>query len=141
MVERIWDPSGKFAGGDLSSSQYWSVEVSTRQHTLGCFAVFLRQPKERVSDLSNDEAQNLPVVLRRVETALMSHTLFRPDRFNYLQIGNALHHLHPRYARPRIFAGREWTDASYGMPPIWTFKDLNEALSAEIRQAILQHLP
>jgi len=121
------------------------VEVSTCQHTRGCFAVFLRQPKERTSNLSNDEAQDLPVVLRRVETALLSNAFFRPDSFNYLQLGNALHNLHfhriPRYAQLRVFVGREWIDSSFSMPPLWTFEDVNKELRAEIRQAILQHLP
>lgn len=54
----------------------------------------------------------------RVTTGLRS--LFQPDQFNYAFLMNvdAQVHLHviPRYAAPRTWRGREFTDAHWGRP-------------------------
>jgi len=68
----------------------------------------------------------------------------KPDRFNYLQMGNALPHLHfhaiPRYASPRIFINKEWVDETYGHPPKWSNKRVETNVIVSIRNSFLQQL-
>jgi diadenosine tetraphosphate (Ap4A) HIT family hydrolase len=77
-----------------------------------------------------------------MEEVLTSSSTFRPDRFNYLQMGNALHHLHvhgiPRYATPREYGGRIWTDETFGHPPRWSTVEVPYELVSTLRKDIGQ---
>ena len=76
------------------------------------------------------------------EDALLASPDFKPDRFNYLQLGNSLHQLHfhgiPRYSSPRIFAGKKWIDERYGTTPVIIPKDQEstEDLVRQIRDTL-----
>ncbi len=83
-------------------------------------------------------------VMREIEEVLQKIEVFKPDRFNYWQMGNNLHHLHfhgiPRYKTARFFAGYKWVDKSWGTIPIWSRKDVKEKLVIKIRDKIKEVL-
>lgn len=118
--------------------------MSYRQHTIGCFIVFCKRAVERISELTPEEVNELPAVLKEIEEALTKNEIFKPDRFNYWQMGNGLHQLHihgfPRYAKTRFFKGREWIDATFGHPPAWSKEEVNSELVADLREAIKPYL-
>ena len=144
MVNRIWDKKNKYTQGFLKEYQYWALEVSYRQHTLGSYIVFCKREIEKISELTSEEILELGVVMREIENTLLNINSFKPDRFNYLQLGNNLHTLHfhgiPRYKEPRIFAGKKWTDKTWGHPPIWSKKDKPDDLVTKIRDTIKPYL-
>lgn len=138
---RHWDPKGRYADSYIKCYEHWCLEVSYMQHTLGCFALFSRHKVERLSELSGAALAELADVNREIETALGSGQTFQPDRYNYLQLGNVLHHLHihgvPRYVAPRFAFGREWKDNSFGAPPMWLSDDVEVELVVSIRDEII----
>ena len=140
VAERPWDPLRKYEGALLKVYDHWCIEISFRQHTPGSFTIFSRHSVERYSQLSPAALSEFAVVTGEIETALTSCSAFRPDRFNYLQMGNALHHLHvhgiPRYAVPRIYADREWRDETYGDPPVWSTSEVSYELVSTLRKDI-----
>lgn len=144
MVNRFWDKENKYAQGFLKEFKHWVWEVSYRQHTLGSFILFAKRSVERISDLTREELISLGMVMKEVEETLGQIEIFRPDRFNYWQMGNQLHHLHihgiPRYERPRNFMNREWVDETWGRLPVWKKADDSEELIKAIRDAIRPHL-
>lgn len=144
MISRIWDQNNNYTEGYLKSYKYWTVEISYRQHTLGCFIIFLNRFAERISDVTKEEIEELPMVMKEIENALTSISELQPQRFNYLQLGNAVNHLHihgiPRYDKPREFLGREWIDPTYGKPPTWTYNNEEHEAVAKIKELILPHL-
>jgi diadenosine tetraphosphate (Ap4A) HIT family hydrolase len=127
MNLRIWDPENIYSEGFLKEYRHWVVEVSFRQHTLGCFIIFAKRKIEKITELEEDELIELKRVMKDMETTLLNTEEFKPDRFNYLQMGNGLHHLHfhgiPRYASPRTFQGHTWIDETWGHPPKWSKED------------------
>lgn len=139
-MNRFWDKEGKYKDGFLKEYQYWSLEVSSRQHTLGCFIIFCKRPIEKISELQKEEVVELGLVMRNIEKALLKNPIFKPDRFNYLQLGNALHNLHfhgiPRYKSERIFLGEIWRDETFGHPSIWSNEEVNAELVLEIKKEI-----
>jgi diadenosine tetraphosphate (Ap4A) HIT family hydrolase len=144
MILRPWDPENLYPGGVLKEYEHWVLEVSYRQHTLGSFIIFARREVERISDLEQMEIVTLRYVMRAIEVALTEAPEFHPDRFNYWQMGNALHRLHvhgiPRYQTPREFAGKTWTDTTWGSVPIWSKSNVDQALVESIRKALVPHI-
>ncbi|OIP58024.1 MAG: hypothetical protein COX79_03465 [Candidatus Levybacteria bacterium CG_4_10_14_0_2_um_filter_36_16] len=143
-MHRFWDKEGKYRDGFLKDYQYWSLEVSFRQHTLGCFIIFCKRPIEKISELKDKELIELGLVMKKIEDALLKNPTFKPERFNYLQLGNALHNLHfhgiPRYKTKRDFAGKIWKDETFGHPPIWSDEEVNAELVLEIKKEIEKFL-
>ena len=143
MVKRDWDPKNKYKDGFLKEYDHWIVEVSFRQHTLGSFIIFAKRYVEKISDLYEYEIIELKEVMKDMETALSQNLDFRPSRFNYLQMGNALHSLHfhgiPRYMSPRKFQNKIWTDTTWGHPPVWSTTEVEKDLVMEIKKSILQY--
>lgn len=141
---RSWDTKGTYIDGFVKEYTHWVLEVSFRQHTLGFFIIFAKRDIENISDLHDDEISELPKVMREFETTLLKIPELTPDRFNYLQLGNGLHHLHfhaiPRYASPRNFDGKEWVDVAYGHPPIWSEHEVDRVLVIKIKKLFLQEL-
>lgn len=127
---RIWDPSNKYKNAHIKSFTYWTWELSYRQHTLGSFIIFLNRKTQKISELHTDEIKELPKVMAEIEDMYARIPILIPDRINYLQLGNKLHHLHfhgiPRYQSPRNFLNKVYIDISYGMPPIWSTQDVND---------------
>src|SRR3990172_2932126 len=144
MDFRIWDPEGKYKEGFLKEYNHWVLELSFRQHTLGCFIIFAKRKVERMSKLDNSELIELRYVMSTIEEALSSVEAFKPDRFNYLQLGNKLHNLHihgvPRYKNEREFDGEIWVDRSWGSPPVWSSKEISTDLIKSLKKEIMQHL-
>jgi diadenosine tetraphosphate (Ap4A) HIT family hydrolase len=145
MLNRIWDSEGKYNEGLLKEYEHWVLEVSYRQHTLGCYIIFAKRSVEKISDLHDDEIIELKHVMKAIESTLSTIQEFKPDRFNYMQMGNALHHLHfhgiPRYASERTFSERLWIDKTWGKPPIWNNMNENPELIREIKNSIKHLLP
>jgi len=144
MILRIWDLEGKYKEAFVKEYNHWVLEVSFRQHTLGCFIIFAKRKVERISDLADKEIIELKGVMKELETTLSMMENFRPDRFNYLQMGNSLHNLHfhaiPRYASPRNFYNKEWKDETFGHPPLWTRTEVDKELVLMIKEVFLQQL-
>ncbi len=144
MSTRIWDPEGKYKEFFVKEYRHWVLDVSGRQHTLGCFIIFAKRKVERISELTNDEIIELKFVMKELETILSKINNFKPDRFNYLQMGNALHHLHfhaiPRYQSPRQFLGHEWVDTTFGHPPIWSKVQIDMEVISKIKNKFLTEL-
>lgn len=145
MPNRLWDKNNKYTEGFLKEYRHWVLEVSYHQHTLGCYIIFAKRPVERISELETQEVDELKDVMGEIEATLSKIDMFRPDRFNYFQMGNGLHHLHfhgiPRYASGRTFDGKEWIDTTWGNVPIWSQNDENHELVARVRDAIRPYLP
>lgn len=143
-MKRIWDKENKYLGGLVKEFDHWVWEVSYRQHTLGCFILFAKRSVERISELRPKELISLGGVMREVEDALSKIKVFRPDRFNYWQMGNGLPHLHfhgfPRYEKPRYFDGKKWIDKTWGTVPMWLRKDVSRSLVEKIKEEIVFHL-
>lgn len=144
MSIRIWDKEDRYKDGFVKEYNSWILEVSFRQHTLGCFIIFAKRSVERISELENDEIIELKTVMSELEATLSKIEDFKPDRFNYLQMGNALHHLHfhaiPRYASPRNFNGKTWIDETFGHPPVWSKIEVDKELALKIKEVFLQQL-
>lgn len=144
MSLRIWDTKGKYKDGFVKEYTHWILEVSFRQHTLGCFIIFAKRNVEKISDLSNEEIIELRDVTEELEATLSNIEQFKPDRFNYLQMGNALHHLHfhaiPRYSSPRTFFDKECVDGTFGHPPVWSTTEVDKKLVLKIKEVFLQNL-
>lgn len=144
MDIRIWDTEGKYKEAFVKEYKHWVLEVSFRQHTLGCFIIFAKRNIERISELWDEEAIELKEVMKEYETTLSKIEEFKPDRFNYLQMGNALHHLHfhaiPRYATPRHFNGKEWNDTTFGHPPVWSKVKVDKKLVLKIKDEFLNQI-
>ena len=139
---RHWDPQGKYKKGFLREYDHWILEVSFRQHTLGCFIIFAKRKVEKISELRGSELIELRKVMKDIEDALIK--LFNPGRFNYLQMGNSLHHLHfhgiPRYERSKKFAGKVWLDKTWGHNPVWTRTEVDNEFVIVLKKKILKVL-
>ncbi len=144
MQHRIWDPENKYPGGYLKSYNFWTTEISYRQHTLGSFIIFANRSVEKISDLTKDEIEELPHVMKAIEEAFASISNLQPDRFNYLQLGNAVHHLHihgiPRYEKKRLFLDKKWIDMTYGNVPVWATANESQETVSKIRDLVLEKL-
>lgn len=120
MSSEQLDP--KYDEGNLKDYKHWLLTVSFRQTTFGCFIILAKRPLEKISDLSDEEIIELKTVMREIESVLFTTEPFKPDRMNYLQLGNSLHQLHfhgiPRYSTPRTFGVKTWVDERYGTTPI-----------------------
>lgn len=146
MTDRsLWDTKNKYTEGLLKEYNHWVLEVSYRQHTLGSYIIFAKRSVEKISELKTEEINELKDVMNEIETNLSKIDIFKPDRFNYLQLGNKYHHLHfhgiPRYNSPRSFNGKEWVDETPGSVPIWSHEDVGHELVSKLRDAIKPCLP
>jgi|SRR5579885_1923566 len=144
MSDRFWDPEGKYQDGFLKEYPHWILEVSFRQHTLGCYIIFAKERVEKISDLRPEALIDLKTVLLEIQATLFDIPEFRPDRFNYLQLGNGLHNLHfhgiPRYASARTFAGSTWVDTTWGHPPVWSHTETEREIVMEVKKKIQEQL-
>lgn len=144
MVNRIWDPENKYKDAVIKEYKYWVVEMSFRQHTFGCFIIFAKRNVQKISELDNTELSNLRDVMKEIEKVLDKNPDFKPDRFNYLQMGNALHHLHfhgiPRYKSERNLDRKVWIDKTFGHPPVWSKTEVSKELVIKIKENIQRYL-
>lgn len=81
--------------------------------------------------------------MRIIEEGLRKNAMFEPDHFNYWQMGNGMPFLHfhgmPRYRESRHYTHdnappREWQDATWGHPPVWTREMISRELMDSLRK-------
>lgn len=144
MENRFWDPQGKYKDAFLKEFDHWILEVSFRQHTPGCFIIFSKRPIERIVDLKSEELFELRGVMDIVQNLLLSIPELKPDRFNYMQLGNELHNLHfhgiPRYNSPRDFIGLKWIDKNPKSLPEWSTEETNREIVMKVKKEFLKRL-
>jgi diadenosine tetraphosphate (Ap4A) HIT family hydrolase len=142
MNSRFWDPEEKYANGVIKEYKYWNLEVSFRQHTLGCFIIFCKRDIQRISELTDYESNELKLVMKHMERSVVK--AFGAERFNYFQMGNQLHNLHlhgiPRYSSEKSFFDKIWKDNTFGHPPSWTKEEIDNDLVEKIRIEVLKYL-
>ena len=142
MNGRFWDPDGRYSKGEIKEYEYWNLEVSYRQHTLGCFIIFCKRNVERVSSLTKEELNELKNVMKDIEIAV--EKAFGAARFNYFQMGNQLHNLHfhgiPRYSSDIDLLGKTWKDENFGHPPLWVKEEIGDNLVESIRSEVLKYI-
>lgn len=138
MNLRIWDPEKKYIGATIKIYPHWVVEVSFSQHTLGCCIIFARRKILKITECSNEELLALRDVMEELEATLTK--LFSPIRFNYFQMGNALHHLHfhvvPRYVTVKEYAGKYWKDPTPTHLPCWSAQEEERELIYHLKETI-----
>jgi len=139
---RIWDPENKFHEGLIKKYKYWTFEVSYRQHTLGSFLIILNRYAQKISELTPAELISLGKIMKIAQNSI--DNTFKPDRYNYLQLGNGVTHLHfhgiPRYETERIFLNKKYIDKKYGWPPKWSRKNVSHKLVSKIKTAVFNNL-
>ncbi len=145
MFTRFYDPESKHGNGVLKEYTYWMLEVSYNQHTFGCYILFCkRKGVEKISELTTDELIEFQQVCKEIENSLLVNPIFKPDRFNYCQLGNALHQLHfhgiPRYATERKLGHRVFNDTSFGNLPTWSRDSIDDETVGELKYLMLEYL-
>ncbi len=138
---RYWDPQGEYKSGKIKDFPFWTMELSYRQHTLGSYILFCHRPIEKITELTSKELLGLQTALREIENIYANISFLIPDRWNYLQLGNAVHTLHihaiPRYKVLRLFMGKTWIDSHFGKPVLWQMTEYPEEMIVELRQKML----
>lgn len=129
----------------LKEFPHWHVRVAPCQHTLGAMIISTKRHTVGLSAVTREELLELHDIQKELERTLT--TLFQPDRFNYIQMGNVVTHLHlhlvPRYSNPRSFAGKQWEDRAFvdtpgQAPPLKQEKDTEEVITKIKREVLLQ---
>ncbi len=135
----------KYRSGHVYDFDFWTMELSFRQHTLGSYILFCKRSVERISALNSEELFDFQKCLQKIEKVYSENEQLRPDRWNYLQMGNQLHSLHihaiPRYRFPRQFLDRKWVDENYGYPVVWKMDEYPEEVILEMKKQIFGSLP
>ena len=118
----LWRPFAETFGADeltLFATDHWTVMVRKAQVTLGTLVLAANRNFISASELTAEEALELPQVVGRLESTLQD--AFQFDKINYLCLMMTDRHYHfhviPRYETPREFIGVEWTDSSWPGPP------------------------
>jgi diadenosine tetraphosphate (Ap4A) HIT family hydrolase len=128
----------------IEQSALWTLAVNRNQDLLGKSMLVLHRACTAVIDIEPTEWISLQEELRRLVPAITR--LYHPDQFNFAFLMNleAQVHLHvlPRYASPRHWRGREFTDPHWGRAFGHEHRALDhpelELLAQEIRTE-LQH--
>lgn len=126
----------------IKEYEYWVAHVADSQQLLGYVNISLKEHKENLIDLTDEELIEFREVCREIQGAL--DKLFQPDRYNYQQMGNLTRHVYfhliPRYQHPRLFDGRQFVDERYGKLPErrWVFEEEEflEKLASKIREKL-----
>jgi len=94
----------------------WTLAVNRNQDLLGKTMLVLQRTCDSVINIESNEWSLLRFELHRLVPAL--ERLFQPDQFNFAFLMNldAQVYLHviPRYASPRLWHAREFTDSNWG---------------------------
>ena len=106
-----------YARLEVRWSDAWIWQVHENQAYLGRIVLRLkRRVLGSLAELTAKEWMHLLHELRLFEQTMK--VLFRPDRFNYGQLGNIYHQLHvhavPRYRSPRNWARCTFKDVRWG---------------------------
>jgi diadenosine tetraphosphate (Ap4A) HIT family hydrolase len=102
---------------EIKDYEYWTVYVHANQGYLGrCYVWCKREDALDLPDATNEEQQELFIILRGLEQAILN--VFKADMLNYAFLGNETHHLHghviPRYSNPFDFEGVTFVDNNWG---------------------------
>ena len=108
---------GDFSKYKIKDYKYWSVFLSENQNYLGrCVIWCNREEALDLADATKEEREELFLILN--ELRAVSKKVFGADWMNYAFLGNVVRHLHchfiPRYAKPQVFEGVNFTDEFYG---------------------------
>ncbi len=141
-MDRYWDKNGHYSHGVLKEYKHWILELSYRQHTLGSYILFAKREIENFHEMTAEESEELKYAMKEMETTLGRAGGFRPDKFNYWQMGNGLSRLHfhgiPRYKDDREYAGIVWKDESWGSVPNWNYLGVDSSLIERMRAELLE---
>lgn len=122
---------------------HWKLLVRNRNSTLGNCVAITKRHLERFSDITPEEMREFAQVVKDVETA--SKAAFHYDKINYqmlMMVDTHTHfHIIPRYASPRNFAGKEWTDAGWPKLPGPEQERVAQELLNKVKEEIKRHLP
>jgi len=145
MFNRFYDPENKYNKGVLKEYKHWIVETSYLQHTFGCYIIFCkRKGVEKISDLTNEEIVEFKLVCKKIEKSLLQNEVFKPERFNYLQLGNGTHQLHfhgiPRYSTDKKLGHKIFKDKSFGTVPIYTREEQDEETVIKLKEVMKKYL-
>ena len=115
----------------LQSTRCWTWSLHANQAYLGRIVLSLRRDCQgSLADLTDVEWEALRTELRAYEE--IARDLFRPDRFNYKQLGNEWPHVHvhaiPRYRSSRRWNDVEFVDHRWGQDP---YPDVESPLTAD----------
>ncbi len=123
----------------IRSFECWSVMLRPAQATLGALVLAAHEPAKAFSELSPAVFAELHDATNRIECALTK--AFQYDKINYLMLmmvdPDVHFHVIPRYAQPKCFEGKEFSDA--GWPVFPQLGDVNET-DAEFNQLIIDHI-
>ena len=123
----------------ICSFQYWSVMLRPAQATLGALVLAAHEPAKAFSELSPASFAELHDVISQIECALTK--AFQYDKINYLMLmmvdPDVHFHVIPRYAQPKRFEGKEFSDA--GWPATPNLGHVNET-DTEFNQLIIEQI-
>lgn len=132
----------------VMETAHWRAVLDNDQRTLGKMFVTLLEHKPAISELTQEEWQELHEVMKRLEAAVAM--AFAPSHFNWsclmnnaVVAGQSTHvhwHLHPRYTVPVVFAGETFLDTELFPPKGRTAHLVSPVTLASIAAAIQSHL-
>lgn len=128
----------------VSETAYWRAVLDPDQRTLGKMFITLLEHKETISALGDLEWHDLRILMQQLERNVMA--AFQPSHFNWQCLMNNaviarqpthVHwHLHPRYTKPIVFAGRTFTDTELYPPKERTSHVVPHDVLRQISRAI-----
>ena len=121
---------------------YWIWSLRPAQCTLGASILSLKRYATAFSHISQSEAAELAIITQDIESALQKTIGF--ERINYLMlmmIDPPVHfHVVPRSSSPKVFAGVEWSDATWPKPPDLGGPEIEAALSRQLIESIQRNI-
>ena len=104
----------------LQKHEKWTWILSPNQSYLGRSVFVLRRAcNTSLAELGQKEWDELKILVCLQEQSI--NEIFRPDRYNYTQMGNVWEQLHvhaiPRYRAERVWNGHKFRDLRWGMNP------------------------
>lgn len=130
--------SSKYHKFFINEYVYWRIELHTNQCYLGRSVVILKRHVEDLSEINDDERNELFKIMRNLKNTLT--IAFKPDLLNYASLGNKTNHLHlhviPRYYGPIQFAGQTFIDSRWGHNPSPYNKDFK--VTDEVYEQIIK---
>lgn len=128
-----------YPGTLIADYPHWVVLLRPQQVTLASLVLACKAPATAFSAISAEAFAGLGAAVGDIEACLGA--AFAYDKINYLMLMMVDPHVHfhvlPRYAEPRSFAGRTFTDA--GWPAAPNLKAVNE-ITAEQQAELIAHL-
>jgi diadenosine tetraphosphate (Ap4A) HIT family hydrolase len=133
---RPWDPACQYEAGFVRRYEHWTVEISHKQHTLGCAILFCNRSVIFFEELDTAELTELRDIVAMMKKTVYAEAPFDAIRLNILQMGNTTSHLHfhivPRYTSNRKWGGVSWIDTDSTQPVVWQNDLCKESLVREL---------